>query len=325
MPPLATGKWVGINIPLADFTGLITRGHLAQMVLSGDLATVYVDNVYFYREQKTSPDDPAPVPTVPADDVISLFSNAYTDVTVDTWSAEWDAADVADVQIKGDDTKLYTNLVFAGIDFTSQTIDASDMTHFHMDVWTPDPTDEPATFKVKLVDFGADGAYGGGDDVEHELAFTSATTPAITTGAWAALDVPLAEFTGLTTKAHLAQMIISGDPNTVFVDNVYFYKAGATAVDDLHAATPELISLEQNYPNPFNPSTTIRYRLTESGDVTLRVYSTAGEEVATLVSGRMSAGTHDVQFDARGLASGTYMYVLTSGQTSVVKTMTLLK
>ena len=102
-------------------------------------------------------------------------------------------------------------------------IDASAMTHFHVDVWTPNAT----TFRVKLVDLGADGSYGGGDDVEHELAFTSATTPALTTGAWVALDVPLSDFTNLTTRAHIGQLIFSALPTgttTAFVANVYFHR-----------------------------------------------------------------------------------------------------
>ena len=106
----------------------------------------------------------------------------------------------------------------------SAPVDASEMTHFHMDLWTPDATADPAAFKVKLVDFGADGAYDGGDDVEHELTFTAATTPALETGTWVSLDIPLSDFTGLTTRGAIAQLIISGDPNTVYVDNIYFRK-----------------------------------------------------------------------------------------------------
>ena len=172
------------------------------------------------------PTEPAPTPTVPADDVISLFSNVYTNVPVDTWSAEWDQADVEDIQIAGNDTKLYTNLVFAGIEFTSQTIDASAMSNFVMDFWTPDPTAAPAVFKIKLVDFGADGAWGGGDDVEHELIFDETTTPALASETWVHFNIPMSDFTGLTTTGHLAQLIISGDPNTVYIDNVYFFDNG---------------------------------------------------------------------------------------------------
>jgi hypothetical protein len=162
----------------------------------------------------------APTPTLPAADVISLFSDAYTNRTVDTWSATWDAADVKDEPVAGNATKLYTNLNFAGIEFTSQPIDATAMTHLHLDLWATGGN----TFKVKLVDFGADGVFGGGDDREHELTFDAASTPALVTGAWLGLDIPLADFTQLTTRGHLAQLILSGDTRTVYVDNIYFHR-----------------------------------------------------------------------------------------------------
>jgi len=121
--------------------------------------------------------------------------------------------------------KLYTNLVYAGIEFTSQTIDAAEMTHFHMQIWTPDPVDIPTAFKIKLVDFGADGVWsGGGDDVEHELVFDAASSPALVTGNWLTFDIPLTDFVNLTTKEHLSQLIISGDINTVYVDNILLHK-----------------------------------------------------------------------------------------------------
>ena len=227
-PAMTTGAWSVLDIPLSDFVGLTGRTNLAQLIISGASPTVYVDNVYFYAEDgggdPTEPAVAAPVPTVPEADVISMFSNAYTDVFVDTWSAVWDDAEVEDVQVQGDDTKLYTKLVFAGVEATSQPIDASTMTNFHMDIWTPDATAVPAVFKIKLVDFGPDGEFGGGDDVDHELTFDATTTPALATGEWVSFDIPLADFTGLTTTGAIAQLILSGDPNTVYVDNVYFYR-----------------------------------------------------------------------------------------------------
>ncbi len=222
-PAIGTGSWYVLEIPLSDFTGLTTRGAMAQLIISGDPNTVYVDNVLFF-EDVSSPSEVAPAPTHDAADVISFFSDAYTDVTVDTWSATWDQADVTDVQVAGDDLKKYTNLVFAGIEFTSTMVDATDMTHFRFDYWSPDPTDGGQVFKVKLVDFGADGAFGGGDDVEHEITLDASSTPALATGTWVSYDVPLSDFAGLTTKAHLAQLIISGDPDTVFLDNIYLRK-----------------------------------------------------------------------------------------------------
>ncbi len=165
-----------------------------------------------------APATPAPTPTLPAANVISLFSNAYPDVPVDTWSATWDLADVTDLQIAGDDVKGYTNLVYAGVEFTSQPIDATQMTAIHLDVYIPSGT----TFKVKLVDFGSDGVYGGGNDKEQELTFNASTTPAVTPGTWSALEIPLSSYTLLTSRAHLAQLVLSG-PGTAFVDNVYFH------------------------------------------------------------------------------------------------------
>ena len=162
----------------------------------------------------------APSPTLPAAAVLSLFSNTYNNVPVDTWSAGWDVADVSDVKIAGNDVKLYTNLVYAGIEFTTHTIDASAMTHFHMDVWAP----TGSVFRVKLVDFGANGVYGGGDDSEQDLPFTDASTPPFATGTWVGLEIPLANFTNLLSRGHLAQLIIAGDTKTVYVDNAYFHR-----------------------------------------------------------------------------------------------------
>jgi hypothetical protein len=66
--------------------------------------------------------------------------------------------------------------------------------------------------------------FGGGNDTQHELTFTSATTPAFTPGSWVGLEIPLADFTALTSRSHLAQLILSGDARTVFVDNIYFHQ-----------------------------------------------------------------------------------------------------
>lgn len=227
-PSLQVGQWNSLDIPFSAFPGgLPNRGALGQLILSGASSTLYVDNVYFYGEEVVvvpEPSEAAPTPTYAAEDVISLFSNAYTDVPVDTWSAEWDNASVEDVQVAGDDVKRYTGLGFAGVEAVSSTIDASAMTHFRMDVWTPSPTDAGQLLTVLLRDFGADGAFDGGDDTLHEIALDATTTPALGTGAWITLDIPLSDFAGLTTREHIAQIVVSGDLPTLYVDNVLFHR-----------------------------------------------------------------------------------------------------
>ena len=94
-------------------------------------------------------------------------------------------------------------------------------------------------------------------------------------------------------------------------------------VDPLVAAVPTPLArggtaatsfgLEANYPNPFSGSTTIQFSLPDDVDVTLRVYDVLGREVATLLDGRQEAGTHTVQWDAKALPSGTYVYRLNAG------------
>lgn len=73
---------------------------------------------------------------------------------------------------------------------------------------------------------------------------------------------------------------------------------------------PRAFALSQNYPNPFNPSTTIEFALPRSSFVTLKIYDLLGTEVATLVAEKLPAGKHQRVWEAKGLASGVYLYRL---------------
>lgn len=68
--------------------------------------------------------------------------------------------------------------------------------------------------------------------------------------------------------------------------------------------------LNQNYPNPFNASTTIEFAVPKPGNFTLKFYNALGKEVATQVAEHRSAGTQRFNWEARGLASGVYLYRL---------------
>ncbi len=202
---------------------------------------VYFDNITFSEQVATEgPATAAPAPpTREASKVISLFSDAYTDVPVDTWRTDWSSAVLNDITIEGNATKKYSTLDFVGIETAANQLDITDMTHLHVDVWSADFT----SFGIKLVDYGANGAYAGGDDVEHQV---NIDAPA--QGEWVSMDIPLTDFTGLTTKENLAQYVLSGKPaggTTVYVDNMYFYDANSTNTREF---TKE--SGLQLYPNP---------------------------------------------------------------------------
>ena len=89
--------------------------------------------------------------------------------------------------------------------------------------------------------------------------------------------------------------------------------------------TPNIFTLDQNYPNPFNPVTTISFNLPQKSQVTLKIYSALGEEVATLTEDRFSAGRHSVEWDASGFSSGIYFYRLEAGEFTETKKLLLLK
>ncbi|MFA5803297.1 MAG: T9SS type A sorting domain-containing protein [Melioribacteraceae bacterium] len=91
------------------------------------------------------------------------------------------------------------------------------------------------------------------------------------------------------------------------------------------AELPTGYDLSQNYPNPFNPTTNIKFSIPEQGFVSLKIYNTLGQEVATLLNEYKSAGTYQVDFNASKLSSGMYVYTLTSGKIHISKKMLLMK
>jgi len=83
--------------------------------------------------------------------------------------------------------------------------------------------------------------------------------------------------------------------------------------------------LYQNYPNPFNPVTNIKFNLPISSNVTLKVFDILGREIKEIINSNMVAGSHEVQFNSSGLASGIYLYKLEAGDFVQTRKMILLK
>ncbi len=97
-------------------------------------------------------------------------------------------------------------------------------------------------------------------------------------------------------------------------------------VEAVIALTPAEYTLSQNYPNPFNPSTTIRFAVKAAGQVSLKVYNAAGQEVRTLFNDAAEPEkVYSVLFDGSGMASGTYFYVLQTPASREVKKMLMVK
>ncbi|GBD94363.1 hypothetical protein BMS3Abin05_01969 [bacterium BMS3Abin05] len=134
--------------------------------------------------------------------------------------------------------------------------------------------------------------------------------------------------TKVTTPAPMLALIgsFASDSAKVYIDEIYYNETpSVVGVSENPAPIAVDYSLQQNYPNPFNPETSIRYSLKEQSRVILKIYNLKGETVATLVDGVVSAGLHDVNWNAANMPSGVYLYKLKTAKFSQTKKMLLVK
>ncbi|MBN2863729.1 MAG: Ig-like domain-containing protein, partial [Bacteroidales bacterium] len=209
------------NVASVDAAGLVTVLSAGTSVITATLGSEDAEGSL--TVESSGDFIHAPVPAAEPEDVISIFSNAYTNVPVDFYNGywQWQTTTSADFTVGDDDILVYTNFNFVGIQFTSPTIDASDMTHLHMDVWIPNAVSPSDRLAVKLVDMGPDGALDGNDpSVSYEIPGPLASQ------SWISVDISLS---GLSSKSKLAQIILEnlGSPLSGFyLDNIYLYGDG---------------------------------------------------------------------------------------------------
>ena len=93
---------------------------------------------------------------------------------------------------------------------------------------------------------------------------------------------------------------------------------------------PNAFSLKQNYPNPFNPSTSISFELFEPSDISINVHDLRGKLVKNLLSGNLNNGAYNIQWNGKNtngmsVAGGVYFYSITSGESTIIRKMSLIK
>ena len=248
-------QWEELTFDFTAIIGAPSSTGIDQIIIFPDFQQRNQDRICYFDNIKFSSQGPplaepmvaAPTPTYNPTNVISMFSNPYTNVSVDTWQAPWSQGTLTNLQIAGNDTKKYTDLNFVGIETLGANIlNVSAMTHLRIDAWTANIT----TLKIKLVDFGADMAYAGGDDSEHELSFVPILEQ------WNTYDIPLSNFTSLNSTQHIAQLIISGAPvasGVVYIDNVLFRNDNNIGLGENNNIEMEV------FPNPTRDELIIRH------------------------------------------------------------------
>lgn len=299
--------------------------------MGADVGIVVIDNVSLVQGsggssgETSAPTTSAPTPpSRNAADVISLFSDAYTNVNVSSFATEWSEGTTAsNVEVAaGDLVKMYDFVNFAGIQLEN-AIDLTDFTHMHFDYWVGDASVAAgAILSPKLSNHA---------NLAGETSAIESTNPVSVAGEWVSFDVALDNFTdafgnGVLDRQSVLQIILgtAGTLDKVYIDNMYFYKNASTNID-APTELPTKFVLKQNYPNPFNPTTTISYSIPTAGQVQMDVFNLQGQRVATLVDRFQNAGSHVVNFDASNLASGVYTYRLISGNNVLINKMTLIK
>lgn len=221
-----------------------------------------VTRTYTVNFVVVGPPSAAPTPPArPAADVKSIFSNAYTPISVigyagddNSYNTTWCGANTTLVSVAGNDTNRVSGLGCEGVAFQAGRFDATTFTHFHMDIYT-DTATLNKSFNVKFSNWN----NGAGEANAIEYSVTNAnflTNP--NPGTWISLDIPLSNFNAINgaNRNDLVQFVISSDLGTVFYDNLYLHKNTVLATTDFNLAKVNM------YPNPTKNTFTIEAKST---------------------------------------------------------------
>lgn len=263
-----------------------------------------------------APSTAAPTPPArPVSDVVSIFSDAYTNIAVNAWGPDWGpySSRINDYTADGNAAKVMkvaSAQVFAGIDFPPSKFDATPFTHFHLDYWiSPIPVGQVLNIKLS-------NHVGSGGETSA-IQYTAVPSQA---GQWVSLDIPLANFTAASApdnldRSAIAQIVISAAradnnvPVDIYMDNIYFHKNTLLGVKEVDASKNKLVI----YPNPVS-----------LGDVI-----SVNEKVKTLeifdLNGRKLKSATTSKVSSNGLSKGIYMMKVTNEKGEVVTNKLIIK
>ncbi len=154
-------------------------------------------------------------------DVVSIFSDAYTNVQVDNYNGFFQFATTQGgaINIAGDNIISYTNLNFVSINmFNSPNVDASAMTHLHLDINVREPVSPSDFIRIVLINNnGPSETSGAVNLIDYKPLLQNQ---------WVSYDIPLSDFVGLGTPNDIDLLFFVSDAtiSSIYADNVYFYK-----------------------------------------------------------------------------------------------------
>lgn len=243
----------------------------------------------------TPPDTAAPTPTENAADVISLFSDAYTDIS-SNGSPGWGEVVTAETHASNEVLKTTNFIPFTitpGIDITDHNL--------HVDVWLSELPGSGAGLLIKILD-EAHGPHEG--NYTHPIAN-------ITAGQWNSINIDINNFSQVqgtwdaTAKGRVDQVVVDiVDDITMYVDNIYFWKAPTAGIDD-HS-----LSAVRMYPNPANG--VVKFTTVSKDALEVSVYDLLGKEV-------MPLQIVQTELNISSLTPGIYFIKMSQANSSVTK------
>lgn len=201
---------------------------------------IFLSVAFGYAQPTTN----APTPTNLPADVISVYSDAYTNVATN-YNPNWGQSGICCVDPtynpgSGNLVLAYTNFNYQGTELTTQN--AAGMEFLHVDVWT-NANPANTTLQVSPINNGT----GAGEFL---------VTINYTQGAWYSVDIPKSSFTGMTWNSVFQMKFAANGPGStvpvdIYLDNVYFWKTPLAAGSD---ATLSDLKVDGNTIAGFSPS-----------------------------------------------------------------------
>ena len=192
-------------------------------------------------QSQLNPTNSAPNPSSNEIDVISVYSDSYSDIPNTNFYADWNQnTSVSEVDIDGDKTLKYSNFNYQGIELGS-SVNASQMEYVHIDIWTEDAT----ALNFELISPGPS---------------ISTYALSINNGNWLSFDIPLTSFNGQVDIKEIFQAAFndaeSGNNPTIYIDNIYFYRSETPPEKNSYLSDLSVngTTLESFNPNKFDYS-----------------------------------------------------------------------
>jgi hypothetical protein len=336
-PGITTGSWVSVDVDITSIGGMVggnlTRSDIAQIHITSNLPNAWYDNLYLYKEffepgtcsdgiknqdelgvdcggtisgcAPCSGPPTAAAPTPPARaaaDVISIYSDAYTDIAIDAFDFGLCDGSVpnlatAEVMIAGFPAQNYLKPGCQGISIETNRIDASAFTNLHFDFFTDVSGDDliGKVFNIKLVDWAGNETEAGSTGLE--INFNDGTSPGIITSSWVSVDVDLTSFGAMVggnlTRSDIAQIHITSNLPNAWYDNLYLHKNTTLGIEN-----NELVDFN-TYPNPTQENWTVKTKSESMSSI--KVYDILGKQVLSL-----SPNSIEATINGASLKSGLY-------------------